>query len=274
MSTAIGIGIGIPFIRPTSGGAPFVGILDTYPNAELAYSLRLLKTSYSGYAIRVRRSNDNAEQDIGFASNVLDTASLLSFCGSNSGYIVTIYDQSGNAQDVTQANAASQPIIVSTGVVVLVLDNLKPAIQFSGGQLLSKSFTAKSQPQSIFAVSKNTSSPFGGTFGNDFQQGNRPGVGYYFIVPSIGGVTLDSDNANLIITSFILDGASSKTRINAGTQLTGNAGAQTQSSIAFGLGSFLGFMTGFFQEYIQWGSNQNSNEGNIRTLMNDYYEVY
>jgi type III restriction enzyme len=41
-------------------------LLDQYSGAAAAYSLRKLSTSYSGSAIRVRRSSDNAEQNIGF----------------------------------------------------------------------------------------------------------------------------------------------------------------------------------------------------------------
>jgi len=41
-------------------------LLDIFPNAAVAYSLRKLRTAYSGSAIRVRRSVDNAEQDFGF----------------------------------------------------------------------------------------------------------------------------------------------------------------------------------------------------------------
>ena len=58
-------------------------LLDTYPNAAAAYSLRKLSTSYQGPAIRVRRSSDNQEQDIYFDSlSNLDTNSLTSFVGS------------------------------------------------------------------------------------------------------------------------------------------------------------------------------------------------
>ena len=46
----------------------FVGLLDTYPNAAAAYSVRKLRTAYTGSAIRVRRSSDNAEQNIGFTA--------------------------------------------------------------------------------------------------------------------------------------------------------------------------------------------------------------
>jgi len=44
-------------------------LLDLYPGATVAYSLRKLRTAYSGSAIRVRRSSDNTEQDFGFDSS-------------------------------------------------------------------------------------------------------------------------------------------------------------------------------------------------------------
>lgn len=59
-------------------------LLDTYPNAAVAYSLRKLRTSYTGSAIRVRRSWDNAEQDFGFDnSGDLDVNSIENFVGYN-----------------------------------------------------------------------------------------------------------------------------------------------------------------------------------------------
>jgi hypothetical protein len=59
-----------------------------------AYSLSQLFTTYTGYAIRVRRSSDNAEADIGFDGTDLDTASLTSFCSGTDGFVTTWYDQS------------------------------------------------------------------------------------------------------------------------------------------------------------------------------------
>lgn len=58
-------------------------LLDTYPNAAVAYSLRKLRTAYTGSAIRVRRNIDNAEQDIAFVGNDLDTQTMLDFVGYN-----------------------------------------------------------------------------------------------------------------------------------------------------------------------------------------------
>ena len=103
-------------------------LLDLYPSAAAAYSLRKLRTAYSGNAIKVRRSSDNTELDIGFINNILDTVSLLTFCGINNGFVTTWYDQSGNSRNATMTTAANQPQIVSSGVVVLT--NTKPALKF------------------------------------------------------------------------------------------------------------------------------------------------
>jgi hypothetical protein len=90
-------------------------------NANVAYSLRKLRCAYSGFAIQVRRSSDNATQDIGFTVNGdLDTASLKTFVGvGNSGFVSIWYDQSGNPIPVNVAPpaAANQPRIINAGVV-------------------------------------------------------------------------------------------------------------------------------------------------------------
>ena len=94
-------------------------LLDTYPNAAVAYSLRKLRTAYTGSAIRVRRSVDNAEQDIAFSGNDLDTSSLLAFCGAGNGFVTTWYDQSGNANNAIQSTATSQAQVVLNGNLIL-----------------------------------------------------------------------------------------------------------------------------------------------------------
>lgn len=59
-------------------------LLDLYPNAAVAYSLRKLRTAYSGNSVRVRRAVDNTEQDFGFDINGdLDIAGIESFFGNN-----------------------------------------------------------------------------------------------------------------------------------------------------------------------------------------------
>jgi hypothetical protein len=58
------------------------------------YSLERLIQSAT-LCLRVRRSNDDAELDIGFTSGTINVTALQAFVGSNSGYVVQYYDQSG-----------------------------------------------------------------------------------------------------------------------------------------------------------------------------------
>ncbi len=91
--------------------------LDPYTTSMWgAYGLKQLLTAYSGNLLKIRRSSDNAELDIGQVLGVLDWASLLAFVGAGSGYVTTWYDQSGSGRNLTQATASLQPMLVDTGV--------------------------------------------------------------------------------------------------------------------------------------------------------------
>ena len=93
-----------------SGTAPPALLLDlitTQPAA--AYGLRKLRTAYAGSCIRIRRSTDNAEIDIGFVGDALDTAAIATFIGVGSAFIRTWYDQSANANHAVQTTQARQP---------------------------------------------------------------------------------------------------------------------------------------------------------------------
>jgi len=61
----------------------FDGMLDQYGDAAAAYSLRKLRNGYTGDAIRVRRSSDNTERDMGFYDNELDTVALLNWVNAD-----------------------------------------------------------------------------------------------------------------------------------------------------------------------------------------------
>ena len=113
---------------------PYSFLLDDYPGASVAYSLRKLRSAYSGNCIRVRRSSDNTEQDIGFVGNNLDTASLLTFCGAGNGFVTAWYDQSGNGRNATQITAGRQSRIVLNGVVELL--GSKPCINTFAANVL------------------------------------------------------------------------------------------------------------------------------------------
>lgn len=110
--------------RISSFGPPLDGITT---GIKAAYSTRKLLTAYAGSPIRVQRISDNSQQDIGFVANVLDTASLATFCSGTTGKVITWYDQGGGGFDQTRV-AVSAPIIYQSGAVNAI--NTKPAILF------------------------------------------------------------------------------------------------------------------------------------------------
>ena len=126
MNRLLVLGAGGPFSAPAGGSL----LLDTVTGSTAAFSIRKLRSAQTN-CLRVRRSSDNAEQDIGFSGNDMDTSSLTSFCSATDGFVVTWYDQSGNARDMTQSTAASQPKIVSSGSIVAGVDG-KVSLDFDG----------------------------------------------------------------------------------------------------------------------------------------------
>lgn len=99
----------MPPVAPAAPLAPYL------TNLWGAYGLSQL-VGGAAVAIRVRRSSDNAEQDIGFLfSGALDAATLLSFTGANDAFVTKLYDQSGGGHDIVQATSSKQPKIVDAG---------------------------------------------------------------------------------------------------------------------------------------------------------------
>jgi hypothetical protein len=85
-------------------------LLDIYPNAAVAYSLRKLRNAYSGSAIRVRRIVDSAELDIGFnSSGDLDADAIVNFFGNN------LLVQSEN---FTNASWSKTNSVITTGAIL------------------------------------------------------------------------------------------------------------------------------------------------------------
>lgn len=96
-----------------AGGASiYLDDLAVTPRAVLSLR-KLIRTATT--AIRVRRSSDSAELDIGFAGAALDTAALAAFAGAGSAFVTTFYDQTGNGENLAQATSTKQPPIVNAG---------------------------------------------------------------------------------------------------------------------------------------------------------------
>lgn len=156
--------------RTLSPAVPYgssVPPLDFAPDAAAAYSLRLLRSAYTGSVVTVRRSTDNAE--LGFTATQVSNGDLASWCMGGDGFVKTWHDQSGNARDASNSTSAQQPKIVSAGVVIT--EGGKPALQFDGvnDSLVTASVVYQKQT-AYFSVAKATAVP---TTTNIFRhQGN------------------------------------------------------------------------------------------------------
>ena len=134
--------------------AVFVGSLDAYESdlsAAWSVARRLLST-YEGPLIRVRRSSDNAEADIGCQANgEIDVSDLLSFVSGGDGFLVTAYGQKG-LHNYAQSNPVSQPKIVHRGMLI-TSSSTKPACLLDGmTDVLQCSTLTQSQPWSMYAI--------------------------------------------------------------------------------------------------------------------------
>lgn len=90
-------------------GQPDRLILDAYPAVAFAGGMRKLRFGYTGPAIRIRRSSDNAELDINYlATHEIDAAAITTFIGGGNAFLHTLYDQGPTANHATQTNAALQ----------------------------------------------------------------------------------------------------------------------------------------------------------------------
>lgn len=115
-------------------GGPTTYLDDLSPAPRVAYSLKKV-ISAANKSIRVRRSSDNAEQDIGFVGDTLDIAALTSFAGAGSAFVTTIYDQTASGIHMVQATASAQPRVVNAGAFdgAIVFDGVNHAMSSGAG---------------------------------------------------------------------------------------------------------------------------------------------
>ena len=248
-------------------------LLDQYPGAAAAYSFRKLRTAYTGNCIQVRRSSDNATQDIGFVNNVIDSTTLLTFCGAGNGFVSIWYDQSGNSKNASQATLANQPQIVSSGVIILI--NGKPSLQVDTTDTLTLS-SITTPIRTTFGVIKRTANNsnyfiYGGGISH-YHFGNI----YYF---EIDAGLIQSNAVDNTANQIILSGYNSSPSV--GFQYKNNVliasttiGLTRAGSIdrLFSASTF--FSSGYGQEIIIYSSNNSSNLSAINTNINTFYSIY
>ncbi len=254
-----------------SAGASFAYLLDDYPSAWLARSIsRLLKSDYAGSAIRIRRSSDNTELDIGFAANELDQSAITSFVGANSAYLVKVYDQSGNGRDWVQATQANQPRIVNAGT--LETKGGKPAGFWDGSDdvmvaTVGAGYANSSMSYHVIYLNKDSAAMTrseASVYYNVFQNGSgtvpdqNVGTPAYFKNGSSISATRDAMYDNFINTQALLS-------------VTGLALADPFDNSGVIEDSYSGFaFGGWIQEEVFYNSSSNSQSG-IEANIKTYY---
>jgi hypothetical protein len=285
-----------PNYRPYAVAANL--LLDDYSSAAAAYSLRKLRTAYTGSAIRVRRSNDNTEQDIGFTSSGdLDTASLKTFVGANNGFITTWYDQS-SSNNLTQTTATRQARIINAGVIDR--QSGRPVVFFDGNDNLFTSADITHTDYSVFsAVYFRTAATAANVVGDLYRSNGASNL-----IRFGGNVTASFTNERIVLYNnesgfkgFGYTGADIAigsyvysilyTYINT-LSIYQNATNLTLQNVAFTAANYpksfrlLGggttttngtYASNVF-EFILYTSDQSSNRSGIETNINSYYGIY
>ena len=259
-------------------------LLDLYPDAFVAYSLRKLRTAYTGSAVKVRRSSDNTQQDIGFISGQLDTTALTTFVGAGNGFVTTWYDQSGGSNDLTQSTSVNQPQIVSSGIVITDIGG-KPTLRFSGDTWIFKNWTfTLSQPYTNISVNRFINldiSEIPYIMRNEFGVDTNlslmgrifSGLRIYNNNNLYSSVPITLNTNYLWFT--IPNGNNSRLSINNITDI-GNAGsASLVNGVVLGTYSAtIGQLNGFISEQIIYSGSKLSVQSEIQNNINTYYAIY
>lgn len=272
---SIGIGVNKSFVLEDAGVSY---LLDTYP-ADAAYSVRKLKSDAT-LSLRVRRSSDNAEQDIGFDGDNLDTSALTTFVGANDGFVTTWYDQSGNGNNSSQATAGNQPQIVSSGSVITNPDNGIVSLQSYAGAIGNASLSygggTIAQPYTLISTLRTSTSL--GSFryylqglgiSHDWRNGQlqtNHGSNLTFVTGVLSAST----------TYFVWDLAnstSSELTYNDETPVTGDAGSNNIITIQIPRVSS-NRAAEYIQEVIFIDGDQSANLSSIKSDVNTYFSIY
>lgn len=295
----------------------------TLPSADgtptAAYSVRLLGSavgisSYTGACMRVRRSSDNVEADVGFdtsnelsltspisntsdAQSYTDLADFVDHTGTPTHAFVRIWYDQSRSNDAGQATASQQPLIYDS-TTGLITENGKSALQTDGSTssmlLETSSYAGDSGPVSVFAVrnctlTSNTEGviidqtdvlTFSSSDGFRFDCYNntyRFGTNRSFSQSSFTtptGQELQSGVANISGRTLYIDGSSVAT--TSGDQTTTGTTAPL-TLLATRHSSPLAF-EGTTQEIILYtgpsDGDQSSNRTGIETNINTHYGVY
>jgi hypothetical protein len=255
-------------------------LLDSFPNATLAYSFRKLKTGYTGNAIRVRRASDNTEQDVSYVNNYLDTTSLKTFCSATNCFITTWFSQGDSTRNATQTTAANQPRIVNNGA--LDIQNGKVTAIYDGTDFFNiTSIAPADSSYSAFGIGRSNLTTNNITFFGRATSGTnitlaRISGRYYFQKSTAYLESTATDNTNAQILLSGISGASIFKQYKNGSEISSSTVRITINNTITAIGRYNNaqLTNGQIQELIIYFANKDSDRTGIERMINRFYSIY
>lgn len=267
---------------------------DDVDDIAAIYSMRRVRTDYTGPIIRIRRSSDGAEMDIQYnGDNVLDIVAIALFCLTGHGQVVKWYDQSGNGHDLSQAIVTNQPFIYYNGSLLTMGDKATLDLHNAVNQLacmttvLNATIT-DAAPYTVFGRYRWSTSASGehtylfDNYSNDSSRSilfsnSGGGIFIHKTVSLTTGVTRPTAAATVYA---VYNGPSSKFGLNGAMESTGDTGSLTiQKGITLGFPNLgMGGITDVFemegqvQELVWLNGDKSAERETIESIITDYYE--
>lgn len=268
---------------------PYTPPLDVFNNSIAAYSVRKLRSAYTGPCMKVGTTLLNGI-DIGFDANgLLDTAAITNQFGNNNIYIEKWYDQSTMSNDLTGSATLTSRKLIFIGGTGFINVNGIPSVATVNNQgassVKSFDFTSSVTVASHFAVGQrigsNTLEYIGwGSSSSDgiFVGGTLAGVNGMGVVKS-GSVTAlvgNTENINQRLwcyiggtpASVIVDGTVEDTATISDPVIT-----EMGRTVEFGGGSNFSIY-GHLQEMLYFSDYKTSDRASIESNINSYFSIY
>lgn len=309
MAPRLGLGGGVT-ANPASGlfAAPNL-LLDNYPNAHRAYSVRKLRTEYSGYAMQVREgsgmnyTNDIAFDDDGWVSldskiynrsdsgtNGITLSSYLSYYSNPDLMLTTWYDQSGEGSNATQSTAAAQPKIHSGGSLITEGSPARTSVLFDGStdyMTVSPVGLALGSITASAVIGRGSIPSYGPAWTLSFSSGvnfmhymQSSEDQYWYGSGDVASHYPAATGQKLF--SYTSGSGTDKQILYANGVASSEKGDSTATTSLYndsynGLGvlyNYSLFYSGEFQEFIVYDSDQSSNLSSIESDINTAFSIY
>lgn len=253
-------------------------ILDKYPGASAAYSLRKLDMDYTGYAARIRRASDDSLKNIGFSGEHFDQANAESFCAATDCFLERYYNQAGGVP-ATQTVDTLQAKIVSNGS--LIFENGRAAVEYDSTKInyyVADSIISASE---LFYVhhQKSENNTADGVMAvsdwvtgeQDYLIGASKDQSDTFIDTGVGNPSYRVNGAAITRNWKAMHDASDRKQC----VITVTGMSMSDQVVLYGFTTSNNWeMEGTSQEFIFYETDQSGNLQEIEDLIDTYYSIY